>query len=287
MKLLDDKNNNQNGMKLDNGMSEKENLGQSNENIISTASDKADRLGMSNDLNSPLITNDEQSNGNISSNSLVKTDRSFLCYKPKDLNILYKGKIDRDLLNQEIYNSEFFVIKPSFHVYKLPKRLKIHKEEVTKISNDKIGYNGQNDMQELDTKNVHEKEKEDENFVENTAIAPDSNLYFPIGFNKNDNPLKLVKTNDIKNLIGEITFKEDDEKEGLIKKTEEKITNNKKHYRRIYRKELEDVKELALGAPFIKYHLMRNKYEDTFSSLNNLMEGIRDEKGKIIKKIPS
>ena len=29
---------------------------------------------------------------------------------------------------------------------------------------------------------------------------------------------------------------------------------------------------------------MRNKYEDTFSSLNNLMEGIRDEKGKIIKK---
>ena len=102
MKLLDDKNNNQNGMKLDNGMSEKENLGQSNENIISTASDKADRLGMSNDLNSPLITSDEQSNGNISSNSLVKTDRSFLCYKPKDLNILYKGKIDRDLLNQEI-----------------------------------------------------------------------------------------------------------------------------------------------------------------------------------------
>ena len=286
LKLLDNKNNNQNGMKPDNGMSEKENLGQSDENIISTASDKTDRLGMTNDLNSPLITNGEQSNENISSNSLVKNDRSFLCYNPKDLNVLYKGKIDRDLLNQEKDNSEFFVIKPSFHVYKLPKRLKIHKEEDTKISNDKIDYNGQNDMQELDTKKVHEKEKEkeDENLVENTAIAPDSNLYFPVGFNKNDNPLKLVKTNDIKNLIGEITFNEDDEKEGLIKKTEEKITNNKKHYRRIYRKELEDVKELALGAPFIKCHLMRNKYEDTFSSLNNLMEGIRDEKGKIIKK---
>ena len=59
---------------------------------------------------------------------------------------------------------------------------------------------------------------------------------------------------------------------------------NKKHYRRIFRKELENVKELSLGAPFIKCSLKRNKYEDTSSSLNDLLEGIKDENNKIIKR---
>ena len=108
----------------------------------------------------------------------------------------------------------------------------------------KFDYNGQNDMKELDTKKIHEKEKkEDENLIENTSNVPDPNLYFPIGYNKNDNPLKIQKPKDLRNLLGQITSNDDDEKEGLIKKTEEKITNNKKHYRRIYRKELEDVKD--------------------------------------------
>ena len=277
-----------NGKLLPNGMSEKEFLVKSDENIISTSSDRQDKLTISNDLDSPLITNDENNTQNISNNSLTKLDKSFLCYHPKDLNILFKGKIDNSLLEKEKNNSEFFVLKPSFTTYKLPKRFRRDNGGETKISNEKIDYNGQNDMKELDTKKIHEKEKakEEENLVENTGNTPDPNLYFPIGFNKNDNPLKIQKTKDIKNLLGKITSKENDndEKEGLIQKTEEKITNNKKHYRRIYRKELEDVKELALGAPFIKCHLMRNKYEDTVSTLTNLMEGIRDENGKIIKK---
>ena len=273
------------GKKIENGMIENNNLINSDENIISTSSDKPDKISISNDLDSPLINNDQQNTGNISNNSLAKVDKSFLCFNPKDLNALFRGKIDNTLLEKEKNNSEYFVIKPSFTVYKLPKKLRIHNGGETRISNDKIDYNSQKDMKELDTKKIHEQEKlkEEDNLIENISNAPDPNLYFPVGYNKNDNPLKAKNTKDFKNLLGQITSN-DDEKEGLIQKTEEKITNNKKHYRRIYRKELEDVKELALGAPFIKCHLMRNKYEDTLSSLTNLMEGIRDEQNKIIKK---
>jgi hypothetical protein len=262
--------------KIDNGMSEKESLASNNDNIIST-----DERIDSNDLNKPLI-NEDDLNNNISNNSIVKLDKSFLCHAPKDLNVLFRGKIDNSILEQEKHNSEYFVIKPSFTIYKLPKRIK-----KDTLSNDKNEANGQDNMQELDTKKVHEKEKvdeKDENLVENNSYIPNPDLYFPIGFNKNDNPLKLQANKNVKSLLGEITFNDEDEKEGLIKKSETKISNNKKHYRRIYRKELEDVKELALGAPFIKCSLMRNKYEDTLSTLNDLLEGIRDDSNKIIKK---
>ena len=282
-KEIQDKKNGINIPKLDNGMSEKEDLLKSDDNIISTSTNKDEGLGISNDLNSPLIPDNEKVNG--SQNNLFKVNTSFLCKKPSDLNIIYRGKIDNELLQKEKNNSEYFVIKPSFTVYNLPKRLKAKLGDA-KISNDKIDYNGQKDMKELDTKKIHEKqkEKEDECLVENNSSIPNKDLYFPIGFNKNDNPLKIKEEGEAKDLIGKVKFNSDEEKEGLIQKTGKKITNNKKHYRRIYRKELEDVKELALGAPFIKCHLMRNKYEDTISSLTNLMEAVRDENNKIIKK---
>ena len=272
------------GIKIENGMSEKEDLLGSSDNIIST-SKKDDSLALSSDLNSPLISNKEQNGANLINNNLSNLSTTYLCRSPADLNKIYKGVIDNNVLEKEKDNSEYFVIKPAFKVYTLPKRLKVPKQDEAKISNDKIDYNAQNDMKELDTKKIHEipKEKEEENLVENTNNVPNPDLYFPIGFNKNDNPLKLIEK-DVKNLLGEKTYNDDEEKEGLIKKTEKKISNNKKHYRRIYRKELEDVKELALGAPFIKCHLMRNKYEDTLSSLTNLMEGVRDDNNKIIKK---
>ena len=282
-KEMEDK---KNGVKkIDNGMTEKIDSVKSDDNIISTDSNQDQKIS-TNDLDSPLIDNkNEQNGGEHSNKDLKKVDLSYICHFPKDLNTLFRGKIDNDLLEKEKHNSEFFVVKPSFTVYRLPKRLR-PKSEDSKISNDKIDYNGQADMQELDTKKIHEKEKEKEedNLVENSSNIPNPDLYFPIGFNKNDNPLRLKDKKDTKNLLREVEYNEDEEKEGLIKKTETKITNNKKHYRRIYRKELEDVKELALGAPFIKCHLMRNKYEDTLSTLNNLMEGVRDEKNKIIKR---
>ena len=260
--------------KIDNGMSEKEPLSNNNDNIIST-----DERIDTNDLNKPLIIDDDQINNNISNKSISKFDKSFLCHTPSDLNVLYRGKIDNTILEKEKNNSEYFIIKPSFTVYKLPKRIK-----KDTLSNDKNEANGQANMQELDTKKVHEKEKteDDDNLVENDSSIPNPDLYFPIGFNKNDNPLKLQGPKKLKNLLGEITFNEDDEKEGLIKKTETKIANNKKHYRRIFRKELEIV--LKLDAPFIKSHLKRNKFEDSFSTVNDLLEGIKDDNNKIIKR---
>ena len=286
-KELQDKNNNQlKGNKIENGMSEKDDLQDSGDNIINTSSKNDNNmLGFSNDLSSPLISGSDQFN-NISNSNVQNKISTFLCRCPSDLNFIYKGIIDNNLLEKEKNNSEYFVIKPTFTVYSLPKRLK-KKLEQTKISNDKIDYNGQNPMKELDTKKVHEKEKEkvneDENLVENTSNIPNPDLYFPIGFNKNDNPLKIKEKNDPKNSLGEISINDDDEKEGLIKKKDIKISNNKKHYRRIYRKELEKVKELSLGAPFIKCTLMRNKYEDSYSSLTNLYEAIKDENNKILK----
>ena len=277
-KLLEDKENKNN--KNNNnviGMSEKEDL--INDNIICTSMEELNGRNGNNDL----FMDTAETGFNLGKNNRkinYKSSNTFLCHHPTDLNRIYKGEINNSLLEKEKHNSEYFAIKPSFKIYTLPKKVR-QKIEIDK--NKQNGNKGQdNGMRELDNK---VNKKEDENLIEDTNNIPSPDLYFPLGFNKNDNPLKAKETGEIKKLLGEIDISdEDDEKEGLIKKTEEKITNNKKHYRRIYRKELEKVKELDLGAPFIKCHLLRNKYEDTYSSLMNLLEGVKDENSKIIKK---
>ena len=173
----------------------------------------------------------------------------FLCYYPTDLKNIYKGPIDNTLLEREKHNSEYFLIKPSFKNYPLQNKSKA-KLNIT-----------------------------EDYLVEDIANIPNLDLYFPLGFNKNDNPFKVNKKENEINILNE-----DDKNEKMIKMEENKVNNNKKHYRRIYRNELENVKELALGAPFIKCHLLRNKYEDTYSNVNDLLEAIKDEKNKIIKK---
>ena len=271
----------------DNGMKENIDIINDNENMISTSTSNRnnnDMLGLSNDLDSPLINNGSNNLELNNKNNVQNQALLFVCQNPSDLNNIYRGQIDNKYLNQEKDNSEFFVIKPSFVNYKLPKELKkIEKnndEDVVKIDVEENGQSGD----EFKKAEKKKEKKEEENLVENNQNKPDPELYFPIGFNRNDNPLKLKQKKDMKGLLGNITYNGDEEeKEGLIKRTDEKITNNKKHYRRIYRKELEDVKELDLGAPFIKCHLMRNKYEDTANSLDNLFEAIRDENNKIIK----
>ena len=270
-----------------NGMSERIDLiNNDDKNVISTRSDNLinnNTLALSNDLDSPLINNDNNANLDMrnKNNKIL-----YLCQKPSDLNIIYKGKINNLTLKQEKNNSEYFVIKPAFIDYKLPKELKNKSEK--KVEKIEIEGNGTEDSSQSDFKKASNKKekKPEENLIENNNSIPDPDLYFPIGFNRNDNPIKIKQKLETKNLLGKITYNGDEEeKEGLIEKNEEnKITNNKKHYRRIFRKELEDVKELELGAPFIKCHLMRNKYEDTLSSLNNLLEAIKDENNKIIKQ---
>ena len=277
----------------ENGMKENiDIINDNNENLISTSSDNnnINMLGFSNnELDAPLINNNNNIN-ELNNNNIKNQTLLFVCQKPSDLNRIYKGSIDNKYLEQEKDNSEFFVIKPAFINYKLPKELKninLEKKEEKNEENEikiDVEENGQNE-EEFKKVEIKKEKKEIENLVENNKNIPNPELYFPIGFNRNDNPIKIKQKENTKGLLGKITFNGDEEeKEGLIKRTsEEKITNNKKHYRRIYRKELEDVKELDLGAPFIKCHLMRNKYEDTSSSLDNLFEAIRDENNKIIK----
>ena len=281
----------------ENGMKENNDLINSEENIITTSSSEEKNknitnndnniLGLSNDLDSPLIPNDnnliKQGKNNKNSNTLCK------CIKPSDLNKIFIGKIDNLFLGQVKDDSEYFAIKPAFVNYKLPKELKnINKNENDeKITNEQIEENGMNESSQQEFKKAgNKKEKKEEKIlVEDKSNTPDPEYYFALGFNRNDNPLKIKQKQETKNLLGKITYNGDEEeKEGLIEKSENKVMNNKKHYRRIYRKELEDVKELALGAPFITCNLNRNKYEDNLSSFNDLFEAFKDKNNKIIKR---
>ena len=264
---------------IENGMSEKDNLNSIND-INTSSKEDMNMLGFSNDISSPLMADSNENNNNVNKANSVNKFTTFLCRTPSDLNIIFKGLIDNKLIKEEKDNSEYFVIKPSFTECSLPKRLKKQIKE-----SQKVNENGQLDsMKELDTKKIHEQDKEEnENLIENLKNAPDSDLYFPVGFNKNDNPLKLREKNKTEHSLGEITIN-DEEKEGLIKKTEKPITNNKKHYRRIYRKELENVKILFSEPLFIESDLVRNKYEDSLNPIANLYEGIKDENNKIIKE---
>ena len=204
-------------------------------------------------INSIKINNTSKENINELEDTMIQKKsnilpkkNSFLCYYPNELKNIYKGKIDNYTIEREKHNSEYFIIKPAFKKYFIKKG----------------------------------KEKNNEEFlVEDVANSPNLDLYFPLGFNKNDNPFKINKKDE------EINILDDDENEKMIKNEDNNIINrNKKHYRRIYRKELEKVKELQLGAPFIKCHLLRNKYEDTTNGINDFLEAIKDEKNKIIKK---
>ena len=274
MEILDKKENkNKSKPKEIKGMSEKEEF----DDNINRNSKEDFLLEQDNDINNNLIDTNIEIEKKEQEKNINITKNTFLCNFPSELKSIYKGPIDNSLLEKEKDNSEYFVIKPSFKEYPLSK--KMHKKFKQLQIKDK-----ENGMVELEK--VGEEEQEEENLIEDESYIPNKDLFFPIGFNKNDNPLKYIETGEIKNMLGEIEVKNDDddeEKEGLIKKNDIKITNNKKHYRRIYRKELEYVKELDLGAPFIKFHLVRNKYEDQISSLSSVFDAIKNENNKILR----
>jgi len=162
-------------------------------------------LGLSNDLDSPLIQNDN--NIKDKENNTQGFHALYLCQKPSDLNKIYKGKIDNNLLDQEKNNSEYFVIKPTFINYKLPKELKnIEKTEENKIQIEENGVKDIKDIKDSPPQEFKKAEKkkdnrDEENLIENTNNIPDLDLYIPIGFNRNDNPLKLKQKEEIKSLL--------------------------------------------------------------------------------------
>ena len=220
-------------------------------------------LGTKPNMKDPLIA---ESKTNASERNLIDTSsenttknkvassHSFKCYQPSDLNKIFRGVIDNDLLETEKDNSDYFVIKPSFEVYNLPKKF----QKKDKSSNVK------------------------ENLIENSKNIPDANLYFPIGFNRTENPMKVKQSDLLKNNIEAV---KDDEKKGLVKNNEYNLlNNNKKHYRRIYRTELEKEKSLNLGSPFINFNIYRNKYNDEEICVNDLLEAMKSEENKILKK---
>lgn len=213
-------------------------------NIINTNKN----VGMLEKDDDNLINSKDNLNGNDKTEALLDTaepgfyikdksnknfkpslSSSFLCHFPSDLNNVYKGQIDNELLNKEKDNSEYFALKPSFTIYNLPQKSKQKSgKNINNVNKNEIKV--ENGMRELDNKsNVgFIDDFGEENLVENPQFVPNSDLYFPIGFNKNENPLKGKEKGDIKKMLGEIEFSdEDDEKQGLIKKTGKKITNNK------------------------------------------------------------
>ena len=205
------------------------------------------------------------------------SSKDYICHKPSDLNKIYRGPIDNIKLNSDeiIHNSEYFVLKPSFTTMSLPKtKFKIDKKKKSKNDNN-------DNKVEMRVTNKHD--------IEDLSNAPDKNLYMGLGFNKNDNKFHIYNITNKDELmikLGEnIKNKEEEENIELISKDNfVEITNNKKHYRRKYNTELENIKELKLRPPFITCSLMRNKYIDSKLSASNLFEAMRTEDGKIIQK---
>ena len=226
-----------------------------------------DNKGM-NDLSELIDTEDKK-----------KPKKEYICYKPSDLNKIYRGKIDNEKLRSKdiVHNSEYFVLKPSFTTMSLPKNsIKKNRDQNNQ------GENNDNRIEML------ESTKHD---VEDCNNVPDKNLYVGIGFNKNDNKFHILEKNKEQLILtlGEHIKNKDEEdtKELLPKENNIEITNNKKHYRRKYDIELEAVKELKLRPPFISCSLMRNKYIDTKMTAKSLFELMRTDEGKIIKKYES
>ena len=100
--------------------------------------------------------------------------------------------------------------------------------------------------------------------IEDISQSPDDVDYFAVGY------------------IGKID-KDPLDSNAITEKDMSKPINYSKHYRRIYRKGLEQVKELGLKSPFTKAYLTRGKDEDVKDE-KAIFEAISNPKIKIMKK---
>ena len=104
--------------------------------------------------------------------------------------------------------------------------------------------------------------------IEDLLKAPDDSDYFAVGYIGKSGFDPLDSENKKKRQL-----------ENLLAKPQ----LSSKHYRRIYRKGLEQVRELGLKSPFTKSYLNRGKEEDQKDE-NALFEAISSVDNKIIKK---
>ena len=102
--------------------------------------------------------------------------------------------------------------------------------------------------------------------IEDENLAPSSDYYFPIGY--------IPKPSENKEL----------NKDGeLVDKDLEKPCNIKKHYRRIFKQELEKCRELNIKSPFTTEELLRGKDEDE-SDEKALFDSLTKDTNKILKE---
>ena len=108
--------------------------------------------------------------------------------------------------------------------------------------------------------------------IENESIAPSRELYLPIGYIPKP---KRKLDGDNKNIRNNL-----DENDG------NKIENIKKHYRRYFNTELENVEELNIKSPFYTAYLRRGKDKDKKDE-TALFTALSEIKNKIIKRYDS
>ena len=113
-----------------------------------------------------------------------------------------------------------------------------------------------------------------EYLIEDEKQIPPDSLYMSIGYNKNQNEERIQISDNLEFKLSNLNNKNID------------ITNNKKHYRRIYGKELEKVDELGLATPFLKCNIIRGKYSDKKSD-SDIFDAMSDIDNKIIKRFPN
>ena len=156
--------------------------------------------------------------------------------------------LSNEFLKQNEHNSNFFVVYPVFKNYIIPG----FKEPVPEgaVPNSQPQPTGQ-----AGPNAVPEPKIQKELLIEDESKAPDPLMFFKVGY--------LLKP-----------------EEG--KKPEEST----KHYRRIYREPLENVKGLKLKTPFLHEYLRRGKYEDKASE-TGLFDSLSNIDGKILTRFPA
>lgn len=169
---------------------------------------------------------------NAMNSESVNPNDIVLQIQPKKTNVAL-FKYDKQIIDENQYDSNYFVLLPQFRPYIIPGTKK-------------------------GTPNYKEYRLEDE------SLIPGSDRYFAIGY--------ISKQE-----------KELNEDGKLIEKDLSKPENINKHYRRIFKKGLEHVKELELRSPFNVSFLRRGKDEDKEDE-TAIFAAISEKANKIVKR---
>ena len=219
-----------------------------------------DKLFEKNKNNNENIINTNSSNDNIintsSSSNKINDNNNNINEIEKSEEEIAKMRAQKEItVNTKNYDaqfveknkdiSEYFVLLPQYQTYFIPGSSK-HK-------GNKTGY-----------------QKED------LTLAPSQDYYQAIGYipkyvySKEKNPEERENENE----------KENEEKK--VEEDQGKIYNIKKHYRRYYRTELEQVKELNIKSPFYIAYIRRGKDKD-IKDETAIFSALSNEKNKILK----